>query len=232
MMIDTEKYTLKLDSWHTPATDYPEKEIGDYRIHHGRYNRGTYEMSGIDDHIVFEVTKPIPITSLQQRRGKRWHGWMVDDPPHWRAMEIYAEQSTGAVLTSGLGLGLIVFGLIKNPKVTKIVVVERSAEVALLVSRHLPESDKLTIVIGDFYDYLEVDKTEWDTIMVDLWVSHGAEEKLELYFHEVIPTAVDLKERYPKASLTFHGFITASDIKFTSQEMADLIIKMKGGRKR
>lgn len=225
--MDIDKYILRLDSWRTPATDYPEKEEGGYRIHHTRYNRGMYEMSGIDDFIFFKAVKPLTITTLQQFRGKKWRGWMVDDPPHWRAMEIYAEQAKGNVLTAGLGLGLIVYGLIKNPLVERIVVVERSPEVIHLVSPHLPRSNKLSIIIGDFYDYINLDKTNWDTIVVDLWVSHGEKEKLDNLYHSVIPTAISLRLKYPKASLTFHGFISVSDIRFASKDMADLIIKIK-----
>ena len=47
--IDLDKYTLCLSDWHTPATDYSERQIGDYRIHHSRYRCGVYDMNGIDD---------------------------------------------------------------------------------------------------------------------------------------------------------------------------------------
>lgn len=220
---------LEIREWYTPATDYPQQEVGDYRIHQKRYTRGVYEMWGVDDHIFFRVTKPIPITCLQQRRGKRWHDWMVDDPPHWRAMEIYAEQSKGKVLTSGLGLGLIVHGLIKNPQVEQITVVEQSAAVVTLVTPNLPKSDKLRIIIGDFHLFTKVDQTEWDTIIVDLWVAHGADQKLDIFHHKILPTMVGLKLKYPKASLTFHGFPTVSDIQFASKETIETIINMKRG---
>ncbi len=224
-----DKYTLRLTDWSTPATDYPEKELGDFRIHHTRYTRGMYEMSGIDGFIFFRAVKPLTITTLQQFRSGKWHGWMVDDPPHWRAMEIYAEQSKGKVLTTGLGLGLILQAMKGNRNIESITVIERSEEVVQLVEPYLPILPEFTIVLDDFYEFVESDNTQWDTIIVDLWVAHGAEEKLHVYYHNVIPTAVMLRAKYPKASLTFHGFITVSDIKFASKDMVDLIHKMKGG---
>ena len=223
-----ENRTLGIDKWHTPATDYSEEKDSNYRIHRTRYTKGVYDMNGIDDFVFFRANKPLTVTTLQQRRERKWHNWMVDDPPHWRAMEIYAEHSKGKVLTTGLGLGLYLQALKDNRNIESITVIEQSEEVVRLVAPYLPILPKLTIIIDDFYNFIEHDNTSWDTIMVDLWVSHGKKEKLELYHHHVIPTAVELKLKYPEASLTFHGFITVSDIKFTSQKMVDLIVMTKG----
>ena len=226
-ILECTKDALRLDSWHTPATDYPKLQVGNYRIHRKDYPRGYYKMNGIDDYVLFKVVKPIPVTTLQQRRGRKWYGWMVDDPPHWRSMQIYARGSKGRVLTTGLGLGLVIYDLIKNDDVTEIVVVEISPEVVQLISPHLPKSDKLKIVVDDFYHFIDIDNTQWDTIITDLWVSHNSREKLDLYYHEVVPTMVDLKIKYPEASLTAHGFYPISDIKFTSREMVDKIIELR-----
>lgn len=221
-------YTKKLNTWHTPATDYPELEVGNFRIHHSHYNRGTYNMNGIDNFIFFEVTKPITITLLQELRGKKWHTWMVDDPPHWRAMEIYAEHSKGRILTTGLGLGLYLQALKGNRNIESVTVVERSNEVVQLVEPYLPILPGLVIVLEDFYEFIGRDNTSWDTILIDLWVAHGAKEKIDILYHNVLPLAAELWMRHPKASLTFHGFYSVSDIPFTSQGMVDKIVKMRG----
>lgn len=221
------KYLLELANWHTPATDYPELNEGNFRIHHGRYNRGTYEMHGIDGYVFFEVIKPIPITYLQEKRGGKWNSWMLDDPPHWRAMEIYAEHSKGKVLVAGLGLGLYLQALKGNRNVESITVVERSSEVVRLVEPHLPNLPEFVIILEDFYEFINTDLTFWDTIIVDLWVAHGAEEKLDIYLHKVIPMAVELRMKNPRASITFHGFYSVSDIPFASREMVDKIISTK-----
>ena len=205
-MIDIQKYTHEISEWGTPATSYPEQELNNFRIHHGRYNRGTYYMYGIDGHIFFEAVKPLVITNLQEKRGKKWCNWMVDDPPHWRAMEIYAEHSTGKVLTTGLGLGLYLQALAKNKNIEQVTVVEKNPDVIKLIKPHLPDLPKLDILVEDFYDFIRWNKTQWDTIMVDLWVAHGVDEKMKLFNREVIPLFVDLTQRYPGAELSFHGF--------------------------
>ena len=229
-MIDIQKYTHEISEWGTPATSYPEQELNNFRIHHGRYNRGTYYMYGIDGHIFFEAVKPLVITNLQEKRGKKWCNWMVDDPPHWRAMEIYAEHSTGKVLTTGLGLGLYLQALAKNKNIEQVTVVEKNPDVIKLIKPHLPDLPKLDILVEDFYDFIRWNKTQWDTIMVDLWVAHGVDEKMKLFNREVIPLFVDLTQRYPGAELTFHGFSTVSAIKHTSAEMTKLVGKVMGGK--
>lgn len=221
-----EKYVLELDQWHTPATDYAEAERGDFRIHHGRYTRGYYRMWGVDGHLLFRVRKPIPCISLQQRRNGKWRDWMVDDPPQYRAMQIYAEQSRGRVLTTGLGLGLIVHELAKNPKVESVTVVELSQEVVDLVEPYLPKG--IEIVVDDFYHFTEETARQWDTIIVDLWVSSSADEKRELLYHKVLPMGVFLSQKYPGASITFHGFQNVSDIKPVDEEMVKLIAEIGG----
>lgn len=229
-MNDIKKYTREYNEWETPATSYPEQELNNFRIHHGRYNRGTYYMYGIDGHIFFEALKPLVITNLQEKRGKKWHNWMVDDPPHWRAMEIYAEHSKGKVLTTGLGLGLYLQALAGNKKVERVVVVEKSIDVIRLIEPLLPALPNLEIFNEDFYDFIHWNNTQWDTIMVDLWVAHGVDEKMKLFNYEVIPLFVELTQRYPSAELTFHGFSSVSAIKHTSPEMTKLVSKIMGGK--
>jgi len=217
-------YALELDIWYTPATDYPEEQVGNFRIHHSKYSRGYYQMWGVKDYLLFRAKKPLPITLLQEKRGVKWHQWMIDDPPQWYAMQYYAEHSEGAVLTTGLGLGLIIFELVKNPSVTDITVVELNQHVIDLVSKYLPPDPRIHLVVGDFYDFIEVDSRQWDSIILDLWVAHGKEQKMDALYHGVLPLIPILKFRYPNASITFHGFQTVSDIKPISDRMVELVV--------
>ncbi len=224
-----EDLTLEIDQWHTPATDYLKAEAKDYRIRRKLYARDSvYKYWGMDGYLYFRVKKSSPITSLQQRRGGQWHTWMVDDPPQQRAMEIYAEHAHGKVLVAGLGLGLYLHELAKNERVEKVTVIEISPEVVMLMNSHLPSLPEFVILLEDFYDFITHDTEQWDTILVDLWVSHSVEEKLELYYHHVIPLFYELKQKYPKADITFHGFQTVSAVKPVSEGMAKLIIDIGG----
>ncbi len=220
---------LELDSWHTPATDYPEIQVGSHRIKRSRY-RGHYYMYGIDDYLLFHTRHDLKITTLQELRGKRWHQWMVDDPPHWRAMEIYAEHSEGDVLCAGLGLGLIVHALARNPKVASITVVEQSQDVIDLISPHLPTDKHITIVKDDWYGIYRRAEHRWGGIIVDIWVANGAAEKQDQFHHEVLPMWVELAQLYPDTPLTFHGYQNVSSIRHTSPEMVKENAELMAGR--
>jgi len=229
-----EKYVLNIDQWHTPATDYTESKVGNFRIVRKKYTRGVYRYWGLDGYLVFKAKKAIPITTLQERRGRQWHDWMVDDPPQQRAMEIYAQHFKGRVLVAGLGLGLILRELAKNTKVTQVVVIEKSVEVIQLVAPYLSdlfkyEVDKpiFSIVCEDFYDFIKMDTNQWDAIFLDLWVTNE-QTKERIFLVEVLPTAFELILQYPEIPLTFHGFQTISDVKPVGQDMVDLIVGMGG----
>lgn len=213
-------HTLQLPEWRTPATDYPEAQVGDFRIHHGRYPRGHYSMYGIDDYLLFKATKPLVVTNLQERRGNKWHNWMVDDPPHWRAMQKYAEACYGNVLVAGLGLGLFWHAISQNTRVKSMTVVEISQDVISLVHPHVPNCPfEVDLVHADFWKYLRDCRADWDWIVVDLWVAKGAEQKLKLFYTEVLPVALQMRLDFPPAKFVFHGFSTVTDVELVTPEM-------------
>ena len=77
---------LSLSTWKTPATSYPNSQVGRARIKTIPCKRGYYEAYGLHGVRVYRATKPLPIQTLQID-GKTW---MVDDPPHWWAMQASA----------------------------------------------------------------------------------------------------------------------------------------------
>ena len=108
----------------------------------------------------------LPVKSLQVGRKT----WMVDDPPHWWAMEEHATIYRGHVVVAGLGLGLIVHALVACPGVERITVVETEPDVITLVQPHLPLSGKVEIVAGDFWDW----EGRPDGVFYDLFVGDGS----------------------------------------------------------
>lgn len=212
---------LSYSSWSTPATSYPRVRAGNFRISNHKYSRGYYPMSGLKDSSIFQATNALTITVLQELRKGSWRTWMVDDPPHWEAMKFYAEQAHGHVLTTGLGLGLVVHSLEKNPQVESVTVIERSQDVIALVEPYVPKT-KTVIVQTDFYRFLETAKqaydTAYDTIIVDLWVSANLQEKLAC-LSEVIPLWEGLRTRFPNASIFFHGFSQFCDALWPMSKM-------------
>ena len=215
---------VTIEEWETPATAYKARRVGDFRISRRGYSRGLYRMSGLDDKALFKVLRghPLPITSLEERvagsRPTRWHSWMVDDPPHWKAMEAYAAEAEGPVLCAGLGLGLIQHALAQQPAVDYVMTVEREAAVIDLVYRELPHTKKdLRIVEADWRGVLSGDldavEEDWGMIVVDLWVTSNLREKYEA-LGDAVPMYERLHERWPNALLVFHGFAPLSDVKW------------------
>ena len=154
---------LELTTWRTPATAYPDRTLGRARIKTTRY-RGTYECYGLRGHRLYQARNIRVKRLLIDNRG-----WMVDDPPHWWAMEDHALAYRGHVLVAGLGLGLIVHTLTANPAVDHITVVEREKDVIDLVGPLVP-SEKLCILHGDFWQYAG---PQPDGVLYDLLVGDG-----------------------------------------------------------
>jgi hypothetical protein len=201
---------IKIDKWETPATGYPTKELGSVRIIHGFYNYGYFHNYGVRGYKFFEVTKQIPITSLEikDEKSRNWVTWMVDDPPHWWSMQDYARNSVGKVLVAGLGLGLLAHELLDNIDIDSITIVEKNKDVIYLISPLLPKAEdiKFRIINKDFYDFIHESEEEFDRIIVDIWTSDSLEKTKKLLITEVLPLSYYLKIKYPDASMVFHGF--------------------------
>ena len=205
-----------VDQWETPASSYASRRSGNFRLTRHRYSKGHYNMSGLLDSVLWEATKSVSVTALQEKRGGQWRDWMVDDPPHWEAMKFYASQASGEVLCGGLGLGLIQHALADNPAVTRVTTIDHSPDVIALVANQLPKRID-SVILSDFADYTKyLGKTIHrrhapDWIIVDLWVANGIGEKMRLMFQEILPMRDQLHELFPAAKLIFHGFPTQCD---------------------
>ena len=202
---------LELDEWQTPATDYQVEQLGNYRLAKHIYQPGLYVYHGMDGYSLFVAKKPLISTTLMELRPNRlgtlrWKEWMVDSPTDYRAMQKYAENSYGNVLTTGLGLGLVTHELCKNDKVDSVTVVEISPEVINLISKYLPDDKRINVIQSDFWKFIEQDESQWDIMIVDLWVFWGLEQQLAMYKDEILPASEKLKSKYPETQMFFHGF--------------------------
>ena len=207
---ENDNEVIKINKWKTPATDYPERQVNSAKIVHGFYNYGYFHNYGVRGYKYFEVTKQIPVTSLEIKddKSKIWWTWMVDDPPHFWSMQDYARNSIGRVLVAGLGLGLVTHELLDNVDVDSITIVEKNKDVIDLISPLLPKAEdvKFQIINKDFYDFVHDSEEDFDRIIVDLWTSGSLEETKKILDEEVLPFSYYLKIKYPDASIVFHGF--------------------------
>ncbi len=206
------KGLLMLNHWETPATVYRERQVGNYRLHKTSYPAGhRYSYYFMDGYGQYETVVDLPMTLLQEYRDGEWHDWMIDDPINYRAMQKYAEAAEGDVLTTGLGLGLIVHELNNNPKVHSITVVECSPQVCELVLPYVPLA-KVNLILADFWAFMEVDTVERDMVIVDLWVSKGKEQHDQVFRELIRPANELLRAKYPKAKIVIHGFQDVTDV--------------------
>ena len=158
-----EQKTLIIDKWN--PINYPKITKGTAKIDITNYKKDIYLMEGVGGYTFFKVKNKIKVTILKINNKVV----MVDDPLHWIGMEELAKHSTGKVLVAGLGLGLIIYHLIKNKKVESIDIFEINPDVIYLVSPLLPKDDRINIIHDDFFKE-PFRKKEYDTIILDLWV--------------------------------------------------------------
>jgi hypothetical protein len=188
---------VALHNWRSPASEYPRAEVGRARIKTAFYTPGLYHAYGQRGYEYYEAMRRLYITTLQID-GETW---MVDDPPHWWAMEDHARHYQGHVLCAGLGLGLIVHAMNRNPGIDRITVVERNPDVIDLVSPQLP-GDKLELVLGDFWDTSPASPhaRDVDGIFWDLFVWEGP-----LPTEHILGVRRRIEEAWPGVPTRLHG---------------------------
>lgn len=194
---------LRLSSWETPATHYPRQQIGSAALKNHNYQKGTYAAymtgPGQERHEHYRLQQRITITNLEID-GETW---MVDDPPHWWAMQEHARHYKGRILIAGLGLGLILHCLSEQKGIRRITVVERNPDVIEMISPHVPQKH-LEIVNKDWYDYKPRFKP--DGVFFDLFVGDGP----SLYFL-AIREMISIYRRFPSSKQNrIHGFCNES----------------------
>src|SRR5271165_203078 len=118
---------------------------------------------------------------------------MHDVPAELNTHLNFAMRAFGKVLITGLGLGCIARGVLANPKVKKVVVVENSQDVIKLVAPHMDRmAGKLTIVTDDAREFVKRSRAKFDCAWHDLWTDEeNGQEHLQLVHNELICELAD-----------------------------------------
>ncbi len=95
----------------------------------------------------------------------------------------FVMRARGRVLVTGLGLGCVVRGLLVNPLVRRVVVIEKSSDVIRLVMPHMPPGFKL--VQDDAVSWCNRTRRHFDCAWHDLHTFEG-EPHLQLVHGELI----------------------------------------------
>lgn len=83
-------------------------------------------------------------------------------------------KAQGDVLIAGLGIGMVLVPMLKNPEVRTVTVLENSSDVIELVAPHIrvhvaEASSKLTVILADVFTWEPPKGKRWDCIYFDIW---------------------------------------------------------------
>jgi hypothetical protein len=122
---------------------------------------------------------------------------MSDAPYEAQSNRDLIEGARGKVLIAGLGMGMVLVPVLRNPEVTSVTVVEKSKHVIKLVEKPLlangpfteNEKMKLVVVQGDINTF-KPKASSYDFIYFDIWPTISSKN---------LPEIDSLKKRYRKS---------------------------------
>lgn len=101
---------------------------------------------------------------------------MSDTPYEARSNRDIIEAARGSVLIAGLGMGMVLVPILRNPAVTRVTVVEKSKHVIQLTHKPLMDNGpftenekmKLVVVQGDIFKFKPM-PSSYDAVYFDIW---------------------------------------------------------------
>lgn len=117
---------------------------------------------------------------------------VMSDEPYELGRHLWAmRRARGRVLVTGLGLGCVVRGMLANPAVDHIDLIERDGDVLELVREHMPEGRRLSIRHAEAVSWVEQHASvRWDFAWHDLWSDHDAGEEHLAITHQRLMIAL------------------------------------------
>ena len=101
------------------------------------------------------------------------HGLMTTDQPNEQYTQwVGFREAAGHVLVSGLGLGMVVGMILKQPGVKSVTVVEKQSEVIALTTPYLQslKTDRVRVVHQDIFKFLDARRPAfYDFAYHDIW---------------------------------------------------------------
>lgn len=161
--------------------DLPECRVGRVSIRHAWRQAGETLCVITDREAIFTGRRPAAMTLKRPLRVHELeedsHGtWMTDHPVELVQMQRFVEHASGDVLIGGLGLGVLARWVAANKNVGRVVVVERSRDVARLIQKHQPLPSNVHVEVADLYQYLlnvRQRPRPFYTALLDTWQGTG-----------------------------------------------------------
>jgi len=110
---------------------------------------GTYKKLTRGNTVVMSNTK-------MELDTHRWLFWTVAN-------------AEGQVLLNGLGLGVALVQILKNPKITKVTVIEKSPDVIKLVAPTFANNPRVEIIEADAFEYQPPKGVRYVAVWHDIW---------------------------------------------------------------
>lgn len=148
----------------------PASEKGVAKVEHFQVSKREYEMSLLRATVTRGRVEPVP-EGTYAKLVVNGTLMMSDTPMEQSTNRSFVLGARGKVLIAGLGLGMILVPLLRNPKVESILVLEKEADVIDLISPvYLPTHEaKLKIVHGDAFTHKVEADWKFDSIYLDIW---------------------------------------------------------------
>lgn len=159
----------------------PEGERPCAKVDHFRVDRMQMMFASLGGD-PFADTDPSRLYTRLQVRDEpkdRWTLMMTDTDMERRTNWGVLHAATGRVLIAGLGIGMIVIPILKNPDVTSVTVVEKNPDVIALVEPYVRRK-KLTVVQADIFEWRPAKDTKYDTIYFDIWADRCEDNLLQM----------------------------------------------------
>ena len=135
------------------ADKIPEGSVGSARVTHFTVTRADSSFAALRS-VVTGRRAEIVSPGRYARLSIEGELVMTDTTMERRTNRPLIEHARGHVLVSGLGLGMVVFGLLaKKPAIRSLVVLEVSPDVIALIQPYLPVDARLTIVQVDVFGW-------------------------------------------------------------------------------
>lgn len=131
---------------------------------------------------------------------------MHDFPQELRKHLDFCLKATGHVLVTGLGLGCVVRGLLANPYVRHVTVLEKSRKVMKLVYPYMPRK-RITILRTDALLWVKQTRQKFDSCWHDLYTDQSAGEPHLAIIHQKLILDMCQRVKGPHGAWNFPRYV-------------------------
>src|ERR1043166_6555639 len=136
-----------MKSWRDYKVDWPEAQSGDWRIE--KFEVPEFSIEGVRLAFAGRPVEPGNYTKLMRKNDLVMSDTRAEIYDCWNLFL----NARGTGLINGLGLGMCLRGVLMNPKVRHVTVIEKSVNVVKLIGRHFASSKRVTILNEDAFSY-------------------------------------------------------------------------------